>query len=100
MSCLAQDGASYHESPMRMSSLPSLFTSAVATPSERNFPSIVVFFQEIRPPAPGSEAPAEIERIAEMPRKVAQFRTPMVVSPRRDLEARGPPAPGGGMSTR
>ena len=32
---------------MRTSSLPSLLTSAIATPSERNFPSIVVFFQEI-----------------------------------------------------
>src|SRR6185436_6177669 len=82
MSCFVQDGASYHESPISTSSLPSLFTSAVATPSERNFPSIVVFFQEIRPPAPGSEASTEVDRIAAMPRMAAQFRTPMVVSPR------------------
>src|SRR4051794_2218222 len=46
MSCLTQAGASYHESPISTSGLPSLLTSATATPSERNLPSIVVFFQE------------------------------------------------------
>src|SRR5262249_31288398 len=37
----------YHASPLRMSSLPSLLTSATATPSERNTLSIWVFFQEM-----------------------------------------------------
>src|SRR4051812_41152693 len=46
MSCFAQRGASYHESPMRRSGLPSLLTSATATPSERNFPSTTVFFHD------------------------------------------------------
>src|SRR2546423_1200455 len=47
MTCIFQFGASYQTSPTRMSSLPSLLTSATATPSERNALSTTVFFQVI-----------------------------------------------------
>src|SRR5262245_31302941 len=45
MGCIFQVGASYHASPVMMSILPSLLTSAMVTPSERNFLSRTVFFQ-------------------------------------------------------
>src|SRR6516162_6513637 len=45
ISCIFQSGASYHTSPATISSLPSLLMSATATPSERNFLSMTVFFQ-------------------------------------------------------
>src|SRR5687768_15626649 len=45
MKCIFQSGAAYQTSPVRMSVLPSLLTSATAAPSERNLRSIVVFFQ-------------------------------------------------------
>src|SRR5262249_2781520 len=45
ISCIFQSGASYQTSPAMMSILPSLFTSATATPSDRNFLSMTVFFQ-------------------------------------------------------
>src|SRR5579884_900993 len=47
MRCGFQCGASYHNSPVRMSILPSRFTSATATPSERNRLSSTVFFQRM-----------------------------------------------------
>src|SRR5437764_521298 len=47
MTCGFQSGASYHISPMRMSFLPSLSTSATATPSERNFESRTMRCQTI-----------------------------------------------------
>src|SRR5258708_6781573 len=68
MSCLAHDGASYHESPTRTSSLPSLLTSATETPSERNLPSMVVFFQETEVPLSSPAAPTVIRSIADQPR--------------------------------
>src|SRR3954468_6868715 len=46
-SCGFQSGASYQYSPLSTSILPSLFTSATATPSERNLVSRTVFFQVI-----------------------------------------------------
>src|ERR1700722_12577441 len=45
--CIFQSGASYQTSPTMMSGLPSLFTSATATPSERKTLSRTVFFQVI-----------------------------------------------------
>src|SRR5690606_26611137 len=79
-------------------------------------PSMTVFFQEIRPPAPvpeaSADADAEAERIEKTPRMTAQLRTLMVTRPggfgrlgapldgrrttRRYLEAGGMPvaAPG------
>ena len=50
-----------------MSSLPSLLTSATATPSERNLPSITVFFQEM-----GEESSADL---------AADTRRTTIVSP-------------------
>src|SRR5688572_26008287 len=46
-SCGFQSGASYQYSPLSTSTLPSLLTSAVATPSDRNLVSSTVFFQEM-----------------------------------------------------
>src|SRR6516162_267690 len=45
MACGFQSGASNHHSPVTTSILPSLLTSAMATPSERNFLSTTIFFQ-------------------------------------------------------
>ena len=67
MSCLAHDGASYHESPISTSSLPSLFTSAIATPSDRNLPSITVFFHEMGVSLSPAWAEAIIRKIADKP---------------------------------
>src|SRR3954453_15474759 len=98
MSCLVQDGASYHESPMSTSSLPSLLTSAIATPSDRNLPSITVFFHEtgvsLAPPSAAVEA--VVRRVAARPRAaVVQIRMSMIVSPRgRRHETLGPPGSG------
>src|SRR5262245_7714596 len=47
ISCGFQSGASYQYSPLSTSILPSLFTSATATPSDRNLVSRTVFFQVI-----------------------------------------------------
>src|SRR5947209_6106033 len=83
MSCLAHDGASYHESPISTSGLPSLFTSATATPSERNLPSMVVFFHETGV-ALSSSAPAgrADRRRADRPRAaLVQVRRPMLEIP-------------------
>src|SRR5262245_51968940 len=45
MRCGFQEGASYQSSPLSTSILPSLLTSAMATPSARNRVSRTVFFQ-------------------------------------------------------
>src|SRR5690348_4435958 len=45
MACGFQSGASNHHSPVTTSILPSLLTSAMATPSERNLVSTTIFFQ-------------------------------------------------------
>src|SRR6516162_9679149 len=45
MACGFQSGASNHHSPVTTSILPSLLTSAMATPSERNLVSTTVRFQ-------------------------------------------------------
>src|SRR4051794_16773615 len=58
MTCIFQSGASYQTSPTRRSILPSLLTSATATPSERNVLSRTVFFQVIlNLPGFGAAAP-------------------------------------------
>src|SRR4051794_16588152 len=82
MSCLVQPGASYHESPTRTSSLPSRLTSAIATPSERNLPSMVVFFQEIGEPtsAPRAAAPRST-RMVSPGAALFQLRTSIMVDP-------------------
>src|SRR5437764_10116033 len=53
-----QSGASYQYSPLSTSILPSLFTSATATPSDRNVRSRTVFFQVIWEGATGLSAEA------------------------------------------
>src|SRR5260221_13192822 len=68
MSCFSHLGASYHESPIRTSCLPSLLTSATATPSERNLPSMTVFFQETGDSLSAPTAEAAIRSIADQPR--------------------------------
>src|SRR4051794_5282556 len=82
MSCPAQDGASYQESPIRMSGLLSRFTSATATPSERNLASITVFFHV------GSPLATVVVR--QIVTKAAQVRTRMLSIPRlADASRRG-----------
>src|SRR4051812_35707983 len=82
MSCLVQDGASYHESPISTSSFPSRFTSAIATPSERNFPSITVFFHETGVGSSPMAAEAVASNKADRARPVVQVRMSMILSPR------------------
>src|SRR5437868_14149533 len=94
MSCLVQEGASYHESPMSTSRLPSLFTSAIATPSERNLPSITVFFHETGVSLSPPSAEAVVRKIADKPITAdVKILTPMIVRPSGSRQAQArPPA--------
>src|SRR5262245_48437147 len=76
MPCLTHEGASYQESPFRTSSLPSLLTSAIATPSDRNLPSITVFFHETGEGLSSPWAEVIVSRTADNPRAaVVPIRT-------------------------
>src|SRR6516225_1242116 len=76
MLCLYHEGPSYHESPISTSSLPSLLTSAIATPSDRNLPSITVFFHETGEDLSSPRAKVIVSRTADNPRAaVVPIRT-------------------------
>src|ERR1700679_4137015 len=82
MSCLLQPGASYHESPIKTSSLPSLFTSPIPAPSDRNLPSTTAFFHEIGLSDSPARMGAVAGRMVKEPRTVVRkVRISMIVDP-------------------
>src|SRR5690349_9570506 len=100
MSCFVQDGASYHESPISTSGLPSLLTSPTATPSERNLPSMVVFFQVTGGPSSAPAVSVVESQTADQPKTaIVRMHTPMLIVPVESLGQATPTVEIGGEFT-